>query len=167
MTHLRILQNNGVTEEVSSSVVQKLYELASSGNLDNSSALEGRIHIGITYRTYKEYLEGLFNDFYIQADDYAIPFEDPNMAAHLNSVGIGSNGMVTENDAANAINISWPENNVVTKFNELRYFTNIYRTAAPSWGSSETNNASFVNWKGLQELDISNYISVGKVKNYC
>jgi len=38
MTHLRIEQNNGVIEEVNSSVITKLYEIAHAG-LDVSSNL--------------------------------------------------------------------------------------------------------------------------------
>jgi hypothetical protein len=43
ITHLYIEQN-GITEEVSSSVISKLYELASSGTLDGTSDLKGRLH---------------------------------------------------------------------------------------------------------------------------
>jgi hypothetical protein len=73
-----------------------LYELAISGDLDNTSDLKGRLHTTIGYREPINYLNTTYQDLYISADDYAIPFEDPNMAAYLNNLGIGSNGMITE-----------------------------------------------------------------------
>ncbi|MEE3413850.1 MAG: leucine-rich repeat protein [Prevotella sp.] len=88
------------------------------------------------------------------------------MITHLNSVGIGSNGTVTEADARNATTIPYVDNDVVTKFNELRYFTNINKTAAPRRGEDETGSASFNGWAALEEIDISNYVSVGRYEAY-
>jgi hypothetical protein len=34
MTHLKIEQNSGIIEEVSSDVIKKLYDVVHSGNLD-------------------------------------------------------------------------------------------------------------------------------------
>ena len=47
------------------------------------------------------------------------------MVTYLNSLGVGSNGMITENQAAAATSVSNSVNTTVTKFNELRYFTNV------------------------------------------
>lgn len=165
MTHLRIEQNNGVIEEVSTSVITKLYEIAHAG-LDVSSNLQGRLHCPVSYRNECEYLTTQYPNLYISVDNYAIPFEDPNMITHLNSVGIGSNGTVTEADARNATTIPYVDNDVVTKFNELRYFTNINKTAAPRRGEDETGSASFNGWAALEEIDISNYVSVGRYEAY-
>lgn len=44
MTHLYIEQDTGSTEEVTSAIISKLYALASSGDLDNTSDLKGRLH---------------------------------------------------------------------------------------------------------------------------
>jgi hypothetical protein len=125
MTHLYIEQATDRTEEVNSSIISKLYELAISGDLDNTSDLKGRLHLTIGYRQPISYLNNTYQDLYISADDYAIPFEDPNMAAYLNNLGIGSNGMITENQAAAATVAANSTNTTVTKFNELKYFTNI------------------------------------------
>jgi hypothetical protein len=59
MTHLYIEQN-GITEEVTSSVISKLYELVSSGTLDGTSDLKGRLHITLGYRVPIEYLNNTF-----------------------------------------------------------------------------------------------------------
>ena len=78
MTHLYIEQN-GITEEVSSSVISKLYELATSGTLDGTSNLKGRLHTTLGYRYKIDYLYIAYLDLYIDATEYAINFEDPNM----------------------------------------------------------------------------------------
>ena len=118
MTHLRIEQNNGVIEEVSSSIITKLYEIAHAG-LDVSSNLQGRLHTPIAYRYEIQYLTSTYPNLYISADDYAIPFEDPKMVTYLNSIGVGSNGMITEAQAAAATIVANSANTEVTKFNEL------------------------------------------------
>jgi hypothetical protein len=50
MTHLKIIQNNTLadTEEVSQEIIQKLYDLAISGDLD--SEMKGRLHLTAGYR---------------------------------------------------------------------------------------------------------------------
>jgi hypothetical protein len=73
-----------------------LYELAISGDLDNTSDLKGRLHTTIGYRQPISYLNTTYPDLYISADEFAIPFEDPNMLQYLLDKGIGSNGMITE-----------------------------------------------------------------------
>ena len=55
MTHLRIEQNNGVIEEVSTSLITKLYNIVHDG-LDNTSELQGRLHCPVSYRAYITYL---------------------------------------------------------------------------------------------------------------
>jgi hypothetical protein len=44
----------------------------------------------------------MFPNLIISIDTYIIPFEDANMVTYLNSIGVGSNGIVTEADAAAA-----------------------------------------------------------------
>lgn len=165
MTHLRIEQN-GITEEVSSSVISKLYEIVHAG-VDASSNLQGRLHCPISYRTYITYLTTQYPDLYITVDDYAIPFEDPNMVTYLNSIGIGSNGMITEAQAAAATSIySSTANTTVTKFNEFRYFTNITTSSSGGWNGQGTNYFCFQNWTALEEIDVSNLTMIGHSHAY-
>jgi len=100
MTHLRIEQNNGIIEEVSSSVITKLYELAISGTLDNTSQFKGRLHVDITYQDYIDYLTDrtkyLTEDLYITASDTYIRFADPEVLNVLNANNIGSNGKIAQ-----------------------------------------------------------------------
>lgn len=167
MTHLEIIQNNalGNTEEVSSAIIQKLYELATSGNLDASSDLKGRLHVTAGYRTPIEYLNQLYSDLTISADTYIIPFEDANMVTYLNSIGVGSNGVITEADAAAATVVANSQNTTITKFNELKYFTNITQSKG-GWDSSGVGDCRFKQWTALEEIDISNFTSIGHVQYY-
>lgn len=164
MTHLRIEQNN-IQENVSGAVIEKLYQLASSGDLDQSSNLAGNLYTPITYRAQTQYLTTQFPDLHINADSYAIPFEDPNMVTYLNSIGIGSNGMITEAQAAAATMVANSANATVTKFNELRYFTNITGSRG-GWTSANSGFVRFYNWTALQEVDISNFTSLGHNSTY-
>lgn len=165
MTHLRIEQNNGVIETVASSVVSKLYELVSAG-LDESSTLVGRISVPIAYREQVEYLQNKYKDLlYIQATNYAIPFEDPNMLAYLNSIGVGSGGFVTEQQAANTSIVANSVNTTVKKFNEFKYFTNI-TSSRTGWTGTNSGYMRFTKWTALEEIDISNLMSIGHNNGY-
>lgn len=159
MTHLRIEQNNGVIEEVNISIIAKLYEIAFAG-LDVSSNLKGRLHTPVSYRSHIEYLTGTYPELYINSDDYAIPFEDPNMITYLNSIGVGNNGVVTEAQAAAATVVANSQNTEVTKFNELKYFTNI-TSSKGGWTGSSSGCTKFYQWTALEEVDISNFTSLG------
>lgn len=68
MTHLYIEQNTGLTEEVSSSIISKLYELAISGDLDETSDLKGRLHSTTGYGDQVSYLMANFPNLYIDVD---------------------------------------------------------------------------------------------------
>ena len=47
------------------------------------------------------------------------------MVTYLNNIGVGSDGMVTETQASAATVAANSTNTTITKFNELKYFTNI------------------------------------------
>lgn len=165
MTHLKISQANTVldTEEVTQGIVQKLYDLAASGNLDNSSELQGRLHLTQGYKPQIDYLNTLYQGkLIISADDYIIPFEDQNMVAYLNSIGIGSNGVITEADAAAATIVANSQNTTVTKFNELKYFTGITESRGGLSGYN-SGYVRFAGWTALEEVDISNFTSIGHI----
>lgn len=81
MEHIKIIQNAGVIEEVSNTIISKLYELAEAG-LDTQSSVVGRVHVENTYRYMVEALtgqNGYFPDFYISKDNYLAYFEDPEV----------------------------------------------------------------------------------------
>ena len=142
-------------------IINKLYELASSGDLDAASELKGYLHLQTGDRTKIEYLTNMFpNKLFITASNYIIPFEDQNMVTYLNSIGVGSNGVITEADAAAATIVANSQNTTVTKFNELKYFTQITQSRGGISGSSE-GLVRFRDWTALEEVDISNFTSIG------
>lgn len=163
MTHLKIIQGNNQsdTEEVDMDIINKLYELASSGDLDAASELKGCLHLQVGERAKMEYLTNMFpNKLFITASNYIIPFEDQNMVTYLNSIGVGSNGVITEADAAAATIVANSANTTVTKFNELKYFTQITQSRGGLSGY-DSGYVRFAGWTALEEVDLSNFTSIG------
>ena len=133
MTHLYIEQNTGSTEEVTSAIISKLYELAISGDLDNTSDLKGRLHSPYAYDTHINYLNGNFDDLYITATKEYILFEDPEvervLVALTGAYAVSSDGIgVTTQDAALCTEIpeyAFYQNTSVTSFNDLSKFGSV------------------------------------------
>jgi hypothetical protein len=82
------------------------------------------------------------------------------MKNYLLSLGIGSNGEISTSDAANATVVANSTNTTVTKFNELKYFTGITTSKGGLYGGS-TGAIKFCDWTALEEVDISNFTSIG------
>lgn len=93
MTHLYIEQATDRTEEVNSSIISKLYELAISGDLDNTSDLKGRLHTTVCKDIHYNYLNNNFDELYISADTLSITFEDPDVESAVASY-LGTDGNV-------------------------------------------------------------------------
>lgn len=151
--HLYIEQNTGLTENVSSSVVKKLYELAVGGTLDNTSDLKGTLHTTIAAASHKAYLEGMFSDFHIDADEYSLSFEDPEVE-RICVTNWGSNGAVTLNQlqSLNTTSVNntpaFKNNTTITKFNEFQYFTGITGTF------NNNTNSIFSGCTNLEEITL-------------
>lgn len=162
MEHLIIKQgvNTSDREDVSMALIQKLYDVAKNSTLDNESDVQGRIRTAIGYREPIDWLRDRFPNLTIEVSDYAISFEDENMLTYLLSLGIGSNGMITEAQAAVATVVANSVNTTVRKFNELKYFTSVYESKN-GFDASQSGNARFFNWTALEEVDISNFTSLG------
>lgn len=129
MTHLKLEQSISNREIVSSGVIQKLYELVSSGTLDNTSHLQGWLYVPLTYRLYVETItddsSDITKDLTVEYGDYAIPFADPAVkTAVIAALNLSSDG-VTETQAANAqfTSSSFADNTDITTFNEFDLFT--------------------------------------------
>lgn len=131
MTHLKIEQNNGVTEEVSSDVISKLYDIVHSGNLDQTSNLIGRLHTTATYQDYIDYLEDTFKvnnvkQLIIDATKKYIRFVDPEVQRVLaTEYGDGVGVTQSELESVNEILQLFKGNTNITSFNEFKYFTGI------------------------------------------
>lgn len=154
MTHLYIEQNTGLTEEVNSSIISKLYELAISGDLDNTSDLKGRLHSTSARDIHVAYLNETFDDLYINADTLYITFVDPEVERVLaTKYGDGTN--VTTNDMSSVTSINYDdgfnENTTITQFPELKKFTNLINL----------NTFAFSNTSNLTTIDLTNIQHIG------
>ena len=155
--HLYIEQNTGLTENVSSSVIKKLYELASGGTLDATSDIKGTLHTTIMGAREKAFLEGMFSDFHVTADEYSLSFEDPEVERICVSKW-GSNGAVTlaQLQAVTTTNVSgqvFNGNTTIEKFNEFQYFTGLTNPA------SSTNNM-FGGCTNLEEITLPSNLTM-------
>lgn len=180
MTHLKIEQNNSAIEQVSSAVITKLYELATSGELDQSSNLVGRLHAQIAPIKCVQYLNDEFDNLYISADQYSIFFED-SAAEQVCVSNWGSNGTVTANQLAAVTNATtqFSNNTSIVTFNEFQYFTsivdfkfngctNLREITLPLNVTAINTGYAFSGCTSLQEFDLSNIFVVGQyVFNGC
>lgn len=149
MTHLRIEQNNGVIEEVSSAVITKLYDLAHDNTLDNTSNLQGRLHSTTGYYSQVQYLTTTYPELYINVDTYGVEFEDSEVE-RICVANWGSDGIVTTAQLS-AIQPSgnfttFKNNTSIVKFNEFQYFTGV---AAKQVNPLES---SFLGCSNLEEI---------------
>lgn len=152
MTHLRIEQNNGVIEEIDSSIITKLYEIAFSG-LDVSSNLKGRLHSAKAYGNQIDWLTSHYNDLYITVDDKYISFADPEVEKILVDLW-GDDIGLTEYDASTITEIpsstQFRGNTNIISFNELSKFINC----------KNIESYAFDGCTNLKSIDLSNVTSI-------
>lgn len=148
MTHLRIEQNNGLVEEVGSSIIKKLYELA-IGGLDNTSNLQGRLHASKAYGSHIQYLTQTYPELHISVDDRYINFADSEVLRILSS-NFGDGVGITEREGASITNISTIfKDTTIQTFNEL-----------PQLGVTTLNSSAFYGCTELSSVDTTNITSL-------
>ncbi len=154
MTHLYIEQNTGLTEEVNSSIISKLYELAVNGDLDASSDLKGRLHSSVARDVHVAYLNANYPDLHVSADKLYITFEDAEVDRILTQK-FGDGVGVTEMDMLSVTNIAdgtgFANNTTIQTFNELGRFSTI----------KTLYTFAFNNCTNLTSIDLSNIEHVG------
>ena len=161
MTHLRVEQNT-ITENVTSDVIHKLYENAKViiddeelNEVEESQvSLSGNLQTPIAYRDEIDWLEDKFPNLHILASDLAIKFVDHEVQRVLVNHGVGSNGMITLGQAATVTNIvDWfKENATITTLNDLSYFTNLRVIGS---------GAAFMNCTSLTSVNLPNVTTLG------
>lgn len=160
--NITIIQDSSRQELLGSSgadIIEKLYQIAVDFN--NTLTLEGNIISTNAYGYQVDYLNTNYGpNFIVNATNRYIHFEDPNMESYLASMGIGTDGKVTEAQAAAVTVIANASNSTITKFNELKYFTNI-TSSKGGWTGNSSGYMRFTRWTALQEIDISNLTSIG------
>lgn len=173
MTHLKIEQNNGIIEEVSSAVIDKLYDIVHSGTLDNTSNLIGRLHTSATYQDYIDYLEDTFKvdgvkQLIIDATKKYMSFADPEVASYWANSTYGD-GTGIDSTAANSV-LSIPANafknntNIQT-FDELNKFSNCVALSNDAFHDSSISSINLSNITTLGTLVFSGCTNITGVFN--
>lgn len=174
MTHLRIIGQSGVEDQVNATVVQKLYTAALSvANNSGTIDLQGVIYSPTVYKDAYEYLSNQtrFPNFTIKPPTKIyIPFEDPVVASIMNtwcsnssyfnnSYEAGDGIGVTEQEAANLRYLgdqwvySFNGNTQIRTFNEFKYFYGLTKRR------SYDNGGIFAN-SSIEEIDLTNHTNL-------
>ena len=154
MTHLRIEQNNGVIEEVRSNLIKTLYDIAIRG-LDNTSNLQGRLHVINSYRKYITKLTTDYPNLYIAADNYYMAFDDPAVESVFANGDYGDGIGITEANANRITKLTqssgFRNNTSIEHFDELSQFVNL----------KMIDSYTFFGCSNLKTIDLSNITSLG------
>lgn len=185
MTHLYIEQNTGLTEEVNSSIISKLYELAISGDLDETSDLKGRLHSTTAYEHEVDYLNTTFQDLIISADTkylklYDSALEQPFATKWGDGTGVTATQLSLANTTNGEINdmINALPDNVLTDLRDLKRLgvqqntasfgegigsnklKNVVHAYVPNgYNNVRTNNIYSIFGSALQDIEISSNVT--------
>lgn len=164
MTHLRIEQNNN-TEVVDANLIQKLYEIASSGNIQ-SIQLSGNLQCGYCYQTSYQYLTGniegtnqkRFPDLNIVAQGLYFAFQDAEVERILaQNFGDGNGILQSRVETLSSFSDKFANNKNIEYFNELSSFLNI----------TEINSSNrFNGCTNLKQIDLSNITKISGDNGY-
>lgn len=164
MRHLRIEQNN-IQENVSSSVIAKLYDITSdNNNLDNSSTLAGNLYTSVAYEDHIQRLTTLYPNLTITANKYYIRFKDPEVERILKDTVYTSGGVthvfgdgigVFADGGFTTFPVLWYEwfrnNTTITQFEEL----------SKAVKCNEIYANSFNGCSNLQKINLANIERLG------
>ena len=165
MTHLYIEQNTGLTEEVNSSIISKLYELASSEDLDQTSDLKGRLHSSTAKDIHVTYLTTNFENLYINADKLYMTFTDPEVERVLmatqhigDGIGISLADCATYGDYSvyGTPYVIFNQNKTIEYFPEFKYFTYWINKS----NTTGLTGSAFDGCTNLKNIDITGLTSI-------
>lgn len=179
MRHLRIEQNN-IQENVSSSVIAKLYNITSdNNNLDNSSTLAGNLYTSVAYEDHIQRLTTLYPNLTIIANKYYIRFKDPEVERILKDISYSTGGNtyvfgdgigVFADGGFTQFQTLWHEwfsyNTTITQFEELSKATSCYDIYANSFrGCSNLQKINLANITHLQTSVFQDCTSLTSIGN--
>lgn len=145
--HLEIKQANDRTEQVSSTCIDKLYNLSKNGLLDATSDLRGSINATSVYEDAVTFLNTMWGpNLIVTASAYYIRFADPEVESVLKTAlnKDESEGITTQEAAVANIGTLFRNNTEITSFEEFPYFT-----------SQQARSTSFTGCTALTRIDIS------------
>lgn len=164
MTHLRIEQNNN-TEVVDANLIQKLYEIASSEDIQ-SIQLSGNLQCGYCYQTSYQYLTGniegtnqkRFPDLNIVAQGLYFAFQDAEVERILaQTFGDGNGILQSRVETLSSFSGKFSNNKNIEYFNELSSFPNI---------TEINSNNRFNSCTNLKQIDLSNITKISGNNGY-
>lgn len=132
--NLTIKQNNQVTEQVTSGVIDKLYNLTKEDVANGitaiatvlSGGLQGRIEAPAAYQDAVDYLNNHFGpNFIVNALLKYIRFRDANVLNTLLANNIGDGTGITANDTNISLGTMFVNNTDIEYFYELSYFKGV------------------------------------------
>lgn len=147
ITHLNLNQTTSSIEVVSSTIIDKLYELAKT-NLDETSTMSGNLQVTHAYADAVTYLLNKYPSLQINVTGGAyIRFAD-STAASICAINWGDGiGLTTINaQAVTSLNTKFKSNTSITSFNELKSFINVKTLL----------NSEFYGDNKLTSIDLSN-----------
>lgn len=151
MIHLKIEQD-GITEEVTSSVISKLYEIASTSTLDNTSNLKGRLHSVEARDIHVTYLNTNYPDLHVTADKLYITFEDPEVDRILSQQwGDGSGVSIEDANVRTSIGDYFKDNTSINTFTELGRFLTI--TTIGQFAFSSCSNLETIDLQNVRTIE--------------
>lgn len=160
MNNLSIIQSKSSTEQVTSVVIEKLYQLALTSKVADPSSsftmnLQGNISAPAAYEDSVEYLQQKFQDLIINIPDgkFYLRFEDP-VIEQLCITHFGDGTGITKQDASVAnLGTTFQNNTEITSFNEFKYFTKA-NTSPPK--------DLFQRCSNLEEVDLSSATTISR-----
>ena len=144
-----IIKQANTAELVTSALVDKIYQLASTeGALTNDSDLEGTITVnGAAYEDAVTFLRTKFPRLVINASAFYIRFGDANVLQTILNAGIGDGTGVSFADATTAsLGTTFQNNTSIVSFEEFKFFTR----------ANTTSGTVFDGCSNLKKIDITN-----------
>ena len=153
--HLEIKQANDRTEQVSSTCIDKLYNLSKNGLLDATSDLRGNINATSAYEDAVTFLNTMWGpNLIVTASTYYIRFVDPE-AERLVKAALGKEqdeGVISSE--LSSFRPSFNGNTVIEYFDEMKYC------------SPNVNEYAFYNCTNLKSVDLTNITQLRGNGNY-
>ena len=151
ITHLNLNQTTSSIEVVSSTIIDKLYELAQT-NLDETSNVQGNLQVVHAYEDAVTYLLNKYPNLQINVTSGAyIRFADSAVQAICGANwGDGIGITVAQVTAVASLNLKFKANTSIGSFNELYKFINVKTIAYQD----------FLNCTNLVSIDLSNITTI-------
>lgn len=163
MNHLKITQQEGITEYCSSEIPVKIYELDSSGQLDGGSTFVGTIQVDGAYKYQIDYLTKKYNSFHINANEYWVHFNDSLFESMIAKKINGTSHLTEEEANTVTTNIglfTYFDGTIVKEidFTPFKNFKHFYagNTAENDNFLNNTQNASVLNFGNIETISNRN-----------